>query len=77
MSAASAIFRMKKDIRQMHRELMDFIAAHPNIAHSDSSSEVTVMDTRVQPTSITISVLQVSGTLSGTTGRYIHSIAEP
>ncbi|KAJ7257706.1 hypothetical protein C8J57DRAFT_1647405 [Mycena rebaudengoi] len=40
MSAASAIFLMRKDIRQMHQELIEFIAAHPSITHSDSSSEV-------------------------------------
>jgi hypothetical protein len=68
---------MRKDIRQMHQELMDFVVAHPNMAHSDSSSEVTVIDTSVQHTSITISVLQVSGALSGTTGRYIHTTSEP
>jgi hypothetical protein len=73
MSAASAIFLLRKDMRQMHQELMDFIVAHPNMAHSDSSSEVTVIDTSVQHTSITMSVLQASGALSGTTGRYIHT----
>ncbi|KAJ7248987.1 hypothetical protein C8J57DRAFT_1475392 [Mycena rebaudengoi] len=40
MSAASAILLMRNDIRQMHQELIDFIAAHPNSAYSDSSSEV-------------------------------------
>jgi hypothetical protein len=56
---------------------MDFIVAHPNIAQSDSSSEVAVIDTAVQDTSMTISVLQVSGALSGTTGRYMHTTSEP
>jgi hypothetical protein len=77
MSAASAIFLMRKDISQMHQEMMDFIVAHPNMAHSDSSSEVTIIDTSVQHTSITMSVLQVSGALSRTTGRYIHTTSEP
>ncbi|KAJ7257472.1 hypothetical protein C8J57DRAFT_1648540 [Mycena rebaudengoi] len=57
MSAASAIFRMKKDIRQMHRELMDFIAAHPNIAHSDSSSEVSGTLSGTTGSSLSISML--------------------
>jgi hypothetical protein len=68
---------MRKDIRQMHQELMEFIAAHPNISQSDSSSEVAVIDTDVQHSLITVAVLQVSGALSGTTGRYTHATSEP
>ncbi|KAJ7241383.1 hypothetical protein C8J57DRAFT_1477758 [Mycena rebaudengoi] len=57
MSAASAIFYMRKDIRQMHQELMDFIVAHPNMAHSDSSSEVSGALSGTTGSSLSISML--------------------
>jgi hypothetical protein len=34
------MFQMQMDIEQQHNELMAFVAAHPNIARSDSTSEV-------------------------------------
>ncbi|KAJ7257688.1 P-loop containing nucleoside triphosphate hydrolase protein, partial [Mycena rebaudengoi] len=57
MSAASAIFLMRKDISQMHQEMMDFIVAHPNMAHSDSSSEVSGALSRTTGSSLSISML--------------------
>ncbi|KAJ7257717.1 hypothetical protein C8J57DRAFT_1647432 [Mycena rebaudengoi] len=57
MSAASTIFLMRKDIGQMHQELIEFVAAHLSIAQSDSSSEVSGTVSGTTGSSLSISML--------------------
>jgi hypothetical protein len=44
MSAISTMFEMQMDANEKHKALMDFLAAHPNIAHTDSASEAGIMN---------------------------------
>ncbi|KAJ7788977.1 hypothetical protein B0H14DRAFT_2946316 [Mycena olivaceomarginata] len=40
MSAVSTMFQMQMDAHEKHKALMDFLAAHPDIAYSDSASRL-------------------------------------
>jgi hypothetical protein len=42
MSAVSTMFQMQMDAHEKHKALMDFLAAHPDIAYSDSASQASV-----------------------------------
>ncbi|KAJ7926526.1 hypothetical protein B0H13DRAFT_2305255 [Mycena leptocephala] len=56
MSAASTMVQIQMDANENHKALMDFLATHPNIAHSDSASEASVMNSLVW-----ISIIYVTG----------------